>query len=230
MLKDAAKTDKPQQACIRVEKQLGGIDQVSTISALPRNKQQVASIRRNLFQSSSFSDPIMALVDLHKTEFPKFIRSLQILPSPACILATDEQLQELIVNCSQEKSFGIMHLDPTFNLGDFFATPIVFLLIKSSHRKTSGGSPTFIGPVLLRHQMNYGTYSYFLNHILSLKPDIKQVKAVGTDGELALCNALRDNIPQAIHLRCVKHIKDAIERKLQKLKFDKESFHTIRPL
>ena len=90
----------------------------------------------------------------------------------------------------------------------------------------SGGSPSFIGPIL-HHQMTYGTYSYFLNHLLALKPDIRHVKAVGTDGELALCNALKDSVPQAIHLRYLKHIKDAIERRLHDLKFDKESVHTI---
>ena len=88
-----------------------------------------------------------------------------------------------------------MHLDPTLNLGIFFVTPIVFSLIHYAHRKTSSGSPSFIGPVLLHHQMTYGTYSYFLNHLLTLKPDIRQVKAVVTDGELALCNALRDSVP-----------------------------------
>ena len=103
LLKVAAKTNKPQEACVQVEEELGGIDQVSSTSALPRNKQQVASICRNLFQTSSFSDPIMALVDLHKTELPEFLRALQILPSPACILATDEQLQELLLNCTQQK-------------------------------------------------------------------------------------------------------------------------------
>ena len=128
LLKVAAKTNKPQEACVQVEEELGGIDKVSSTSALPRNKQQVASVRRNLFQTSSFSDPIMALVDLlHKTEFPEFVRALQILPSPACILATDEQLLELLLNCTQQKGFGIMHLDPTFNLGKFYVTPIVLV-------------------------------------------------------------------------------------------------------
>lgn len=60
-LKEAAVTDKP---CARVEEEVGGLDQVPTMSSLPRNKQQVASLRRNLFQSHS--DPKMALVDLHK--------------------------------------------------------------------------------------------------------------------------------------------------------------------
>ena len=227
LLKVAAKTSKPQEACVQVEEQLGGIDKVPSTSALPHNKQQVASIHRNLFQCSSFSDPIMAIVDLYKTEFPEFVRALQILPSPSCILATDKQLQELLLNCTQQNYFGVMHLDLTFNLGNFFVTPIVFPLVRYVHRKTSGGSPSFVGPVLLHHQITHGTYSYFLNHLVALKPEIRQVKAVGTDGELALCNSLRDNIPQAVHLRCLKHIKDAIEHKLQDLKFDEESVHMI---
>ena len=103
----------------------------------------------------------MTLIDLHKTDYPDFIRALPILPSPMYVLATDEQLQELVVNCTQQQSFGIMHLDPTFNLGNVFVAPIVFPLVCYTQRKTSGGAPSFIGPILLHHQMNYGTYSYF---------------------------------------------------------------------
>lgn len=55
---------------------VSGHDQIPSTSALPRNKQQVASFRRNLFQSPVHSDPIMALVDLHKNEYSNFIRAL----------------------------------------------------------------------------------------------------------------------------------------------------------
>ena len=75
--------------------------------------------------------------------------------------------------------------------------------------------------------MQHSTYSYFLNHIISLKPEIKNVRAVGTDGELVLCNALKESIPGAINLRCLKHIKDAIERKLNELKFSSQSIIVI---
>ena len=120
-----------------------------------------------------------------------------------------------------------MHLDPTFNLGEFFVTPIVFPLVNYTHQKGKGGCPTFIGPVLLHHQMQHTMYSYFLNQIISLKPGVRNVKAVGTDGEHALCNALKDHIPGAIHHHCLKQIKDAIERKLHELKFDSHSIHVI---
>ena len=85
------------------------------------------------------------------------------------------------------------------------------------------------------HSRSYSTSSsdelwdvqLFLNQLIWLKPEIKQVKAIGTDGELALCNDLRDSILQAIHLRCFKHIKDGIERKLHDLEFDKETVNII---
>ena len=60
-----------------------------------------------------------------------------------------------------------------------------------------------------------------------LKPEVKKVKAVGTDGEVGLYNALKHHIPGAIYLCCLKHIKDAIERKLHELKFDSQSIHVI---
>lgn len=100
LLRTAAENDTPKVACRKVEKELGGIEKVASTSSLPRNNQQAATIRRQLFSSGNNSDPIMALVDLFKTELSGFIRSLQILPSPSCVLATDAQLQELIVNCT----------------------------------------------------------------------------------------------------------------------------------
>ena len=75
--------------------------------------------------------------------------------------------------------------------------------------------------------MQHSTYSYFLNQITLLKPEVRNVKALGTDGELALCSALKDHIPGAVYLRCLKHIKDANERKLHKVKFDSHSIHVI---
>ena len=226
LLRTAAENDTPKVACRKVEKELGGIEKVASTSSLPRNNQQAATIRRQLFSSGNNSDPIMALVDLFKTELSGFIRSLQILPSPSCVLATDAQLQELIVNCTKHDKFGVMHIDPTFNLGSFFVTPIVFPLVGYINRK-SKGSPTMIGPVLIHHQMIQGTYSYFFNEIMSLKPDVRKVQAIGTDGEAALCNAVRDSFPTAVHLRCLKHVKDSIEHKLHELQFDRIGMQEI---
>lgn len=226
LLREAVKTNNPKEACKKVEEQLQGTQNVIGVSALPRNKQQAASLKRQLFPSTSSTgfDPIMALVDLYKTSMSGFIRSLQILPSPMCILTTDAQLHELVLNCTRK--FGIMHLDPTFNLGNFFVTPIVFPLVEYIHRKNKG-CPTFMGPVLIHQEMHHGVYNYFLNQLVSIRPELKQIKVVGKDGEAALCNAVKDNFPNATHLRCLKHIKDSIEQKLRDLKFDKKGIQEL---
>ena len=223
LLKEQLQYSKSQEACRQVEEQHGGIkNNELLVSSLPRNTQQ-ASICRTLFQSRAHRDLIMALIDV-----PKAVSSLHLgTASATSVLATDEQLRQLVLNCIRQDNFGVMHVDPTFNLGELFVTPIVFPLVNYMHRKSKGGCPTFIGPVLLHHQMQHSTYSYFLNHIISLMPEIKNVRAVGTDGELALCNALKESIPGAINLRCLKHIKDAIERKLNKLKFSSQSIRVI---
>ena len=116
-----------------MEEQLGGIENPAGVSALPCNKQQAATVKHQLFPTAS--DPIMALVDLQKTKMSRFIRSLQLLPTQMCVLATDAQLHQLVVNCTNRSKFGNMHLDPTFNLCSFFFTPIVFPLIKYLHKK-----------------------------------------------------------------------------------------------
>ena len=75
--------------------------------------------------------------------------------------------------------------------------------------------------------MHHGVYNYFMTQLVSLKPEVKQIKAVGTDGELALCNAVKDNFPDAVHLRCLKHVKDSIENKLRDLQFNKTRIREI---
>ena len=50
---------------------------------------------------------------------------------------------------------------------------------------------------------------------------------MGTDGELALCNAVKDKFPDAVHLRCLKHVKDSIENKLPNLQFNKTGIKEI---
>ena len=66
-----------------------------------------------------------------------------------------------------------------------------------------------------------------MNQLESLRPELKQIKAIGTDGEVALCNAVKDNFPNLTHLRCLKHINDSIEQKVQDLKFDKKGIQEL---
>lgn len=61
----------------------------------------------------------------------KFIRSIEAAPEPMCVLCTDQQLLDLERFCTKE-DFSV---DPTFNLGSFYVTPISYqnLLVQTTY-------------------------------------------------------------------------------------------------
>jgi len=103
-----------------------------------------------------------------------------------------------------------LSVDPTFNLGEFYVTPVVFLH-KAFVSKRTGKSPVFLGPILIHQRINIEAYSYFAHQLQILLPPLRDIKAFGTDGEQALVNAFENAFPNAIHLRCFKHFRDNIE-------------------
>ena len=126
------------------------------------NFLQAANIRRRIsFATGERSaDPLIAAIDLARTKYSAFIRNIQINPTPMCILATKEQLGELITNCTHPQDFSVLHVDPTFNLGNFYVTPLVFSL-KDYVSQRSKNPPTFVGPFLIHHTMEYTSYHGF---------------------------------------------------------------------
>ena len=53
-----------------------------------------------------------------------FVRS-ECAPEPMCILATDQQLVDMERFCTGDAS-SVLSVDPTFNLGTFYATPTTY--------------------------------------------------------------------------------------------------------
>ena len=217
-LKKAAIVKKPKEACRDVENQVGGVDSAPSSSTLPRNRQQAANIRRKLPFSSSSMDPLMAVVDLSRTKHSDFIIAFQLHPTPLCILGTKEQLNEMESNCACADG-TVLHIDPTFNLGNYYVTPLVFPLKNYLYKRT-GQSPTYVGPLLIHHRMDYESYHTFLSQLVGKRPGLRNIRAIGSDGEGALCTAIEDVLPLAIHLRCFKHLKDNVQRKLVSMQFD----------
>jgi len=111
------------------------------------------------------------------------VRSVQAAPQPLCILATDTQLKQLQLCCTDPNNFSVLCIDPTFNLGSFYVTPMVFLH-KAVVSKCTQKHPVFLGPILIHQRLNMEDYSYFAHHIQILLPALRSIKALGTDGEL----------------------------------------------
>ena len=109
-----------------------------------------------------------------------FVRCVQAAPELMCILYTDRQLEEMIRNCTDPHLFSPIGVDPTFQLGDFFVTPMVFPL-RYMVSKHTGNSPIYLGPILI-----HKTQKFLSSQVVGLKPELRKIKAIGTDEEIAL--------------------------------------------
>ena len=156
----------------------------------------------------------------HGCKGKSFVRCVQAAPEPMCILASDRQICEMVRNFTDPTHFVPISVDPTFKLGDFYVTPIVFPL-RNMITKSNGKSPTYLGPMLIHQTQKFSAYHYFASQLVSLQPELAKVKAIGTDGEQALYDAFSTVFPSAVHLRCFMHFKRNIEDKLRNLNFPK---------
>ena len=138
------------------------------------------------------------------------------------VLCNEQQLCDIARFCCDPFEFCILGIDPTFDLGEFSVTPTVYrhLFVQDVQ---SGRSPLLIGPMLVHYRKQYCSYNYFLSTLNGLKPQVAAIKAVGTDGEKNLVEAVLCNFPQASHVRCFRHLQQNIEMHLREQQFPPSS-------
>ncbi len=121
-----------------------------------------------------------------------------------CVLATDQQLCDLERFCLGTPS-SVLSVDPTFNLGPFYVTPITYhnLLVETN----SGNHPIMLGPILVHQTKKFQPFHYFGSTLLV------NVKAFGTDGEPELIKAFNVCFPNAVHLRYTIHMHKNVKDK-----------------
>ena len=190
------------------------LKRIDSVTNLPRDRQQIRNIRRNPF-SVDHKDEFAAVLQKCKVDNDKpFIHCVQAIPEPACIIATNHQLKQMKVNCTDE-NFRIVTVDPTFNLGEFYVTPMIFMpkdVCKNAHWAASN---------LSRTSTNTSDIELFKLLLLCnsaiLQPRLRHVCAIGTDGEQALHDAMLGTFTKAVPLRCFRHFRDNLIRKLREL-------------
>ena len=131
-----------------------------------------------------------------------------------CILSTEQQLVDIERYCTGNPS--CVSVDPTFNLGSFYVTPITYhnLLVETSN----GHNPILIGPILIHQTKSFRPFHYFASTLIRLNPRLIDLRAYGTDGEPELIKAFDICFPKVIHLRCVNHLSQNVKKKLSEMK------------
>ena len=139
---------KPKSVVATLREEAWGILNARSASELPRNRRQVYNNHHKLAssQGSSKVDPIFELVQQCKVDnFPGgrgFIRSVNFESGPCCVLASDNQIQNVVRFCTNPQASSVFGIDPTFNLGKFYVTLTTYTYTQVVNKSTSL-SPTF---------------------------------------------------------------------------------------
>ena len=215
--------NKPPLKVLRdVENLQGGVMKASSGCDLPRDRQQVynakkASCTKGASPSEYKQDTLAQVMQMCKdtsSSTDAFVQSVEAAPEPMCVLATKQQLCDLERFCLGNPS-SVLSVDPTFNLGSFYVTPITYqnLLVKTKN----GNHPIMLGPALIHQTKKFRPFHYFASTLIRLNPKLVNLKAFGTDGEPELIKAFKVCFSNAVHLRCMNHMRQNVKDKLRSL-------------
>ena len=212
----------PKETFHLVSEENGGYLQAAAASDLPRNRDQAKNCRSRLSNSKRNLKNVDSLAILLQEckrqqmslgEYP-FIRDVNAAPELRCVLGFDWQLKEIEQFCTDPRNFTIFAADPTFNLGNFNLTVTTYRHLKVVTRRDDH-HPLMIGPLLISQSKTSETYNYFFGKLTALNNNLKNVLGIGTDGEEALIDAMKNSMNHAIHLRCFGHFRDNCKTKLR---------------
>jgi hypothetical protein len=218
-VKEIARTDGPKGTFHRVSEENGGLLGASSSSDLPRNREQAKNHRSGIKQNAKKIDSLAILLEECKRQQMSlgedpFIREVTGAPELRCVLGFDWQLKEVEQFCTNPQKFAIFSADPTFNLGTFNVTVTTYRHLKVVTRR-DGHHPIMIGPLLISQSKTSDAYNYFFGKLAGLNKSMRNILAIGTDGEEPLLEGMKNNMNHAIHFRCFGHFRDNCKLKLR---------------
>lgn len=130
------------------------------------------------------------------------------------VLATNQQLNDMVHFLTDPTQHTVMGIDPTFNFGNFNVIPIAFhyLLYTGAQKRR-----TFTNFLLVHQQKNFASYHFLASTLISLCPSLRNIRAFGSDGETQLYQAFQMQFLEAIHLQCFQHFRTNLVTRLEKL-------------
>ena len=216
--------DGPKRVVSEISSSVGGVVCASDACELPRNEQQVSDLKRRQKKAGPGPSSVASCDELGvvmqkaylEDSNQLFIREVKTLREPGIVVAVDRQLDDLVRFCTNVDEFGILTVDPTFNLGAFDVTVTTYRHLMLKCRRTKN-YPAFIGPVLIHFKKSFSTYHFFSSTLVGLRPKLSCLKSFGTDGEIALYQAFKHSFPSATHLLCTIHARRNIKSKIQEM-------------
>ena len=137
-LEEELQSSSPKVSISKVMKLKGGIVSAKYAAELPLSRQNVYDLHRQMKVKSFCSSRALSRGKGHDLLFVmmeqckltdkvnRYVQEVTCAPEPMAVLATEQQILDLEHFCCNPIEYCIMGVDPTFNLGDFSVTPIVY--------------------------------------------------------------------------------------------------------
>ena len=218
-MKKVASEHPPKQAIDILTKEQGGELKAHGAASLPRDRRQVKYARQH--QQVKDTNPLYSIMlecKLAQGTSQIFVQDVKAAPQPMCILSSEWQLDDMVRFLTKNHHFGVLTADTTYNLGDFYVTPLTYPHLMLQDVKT-GMAPLMLGPALIHQRVDFTAFNYFASTLVGCRRELRKILSFGSDGDKALVEAFTHNFPNAIQLRCFIHFKNNVQEKLKEYGF-----------
>jgi hypothetical protein len=196
----------------------------SSVRQIPRNYRQFVNQRSIYDQSQNvifntkddYYDAIKNMVE------SDFVRSITFKnDSFISVCFTDQQFTDMVRFCAIGNS--TINIDTTFDLGDYYVTPITFRNLALFNRSTNQ-HPLYLGPVMIHSKKDYYSYLHFAHSIESyyetnrnnFDVSIREVKRVVTDDDPSIRKAFELVFTKAEFMLCCNHLRKDVCHEINK--------------
>ena len=189
----AASTKTPKETFTKSWTEKGGMVEIDSFSDVPRDQRQVYNARKNIQcddNSSSSGDSVVDLIAMAKEHESRsdggMIKDLRIHPDLSCVVASNQQLDDLVRFCTSHVDCTVLGIDSTFNIGKYVTfTMYNNLLLKTRASDNTGRqhSPVMLGRAYIHHRKDFDSFYYFVSSLRRLRKELVHLIAFGTDGD-----------------------------------------------
>jgi len=150
-----------------------------------------------------------------------------LTPEPACILATEQQIEDVKRFCtSNTQTPSVFCVDTTFNIGHFYVTATTYKHLLLTDAKYDS-HPTMLGPCMLHMRQKQDSFNFLASSLVSLEEEFSHRLANESDRDAVLRKGMKSFFPLATWLTCKNHVEDDVTQKLNDLHvgdLDKKEF------
>ena len=182
-IKDVASSRTPKEAINLLTMEQGGELQAKGAASLPRDRRQIKYARDH--KQSKDPNPLYSIMlecKLAQGKSDVFVQDVKAAPQPMCVLSSEWQLDDMVRFLTGNHRFGVLTIDTTYNLGDFYVTPLVYPHLMLEDVET-GKSPVLLGPILVHQSVDFSAFHYFASTLIGCRRDLRHLMAYGSDGD-----------------------------------------------